>query len=227
MPLASSLLLTIVLFITLTVINMMTEARHKLSIVKMFGQYVPPELVDEMSQEPEKYQLKNTNRELTVLFSDIRSFTTISENLNPDELSELMNRYLTEMTAVIHKHQGTIDKYMGDAIMAFWGAPIKNPEHAKFAALAALLPAPFSRRGYGVRIAMAASIALFFRVLAFGIVSSAATAPAAIPLMYIIPLLVCAMAGAVLSGVPLEAKAFAGLNAIRAMIRHPRSGRRA
>lgn len=94
-------------------------------------------------------------------------------------------------------------------------------------ALAALLPAPFSRRGYGVRIAMAASIALFFRVLAFGIVSSAATAPAAIPLMYIIPLLVCAMAGAVLSGVPLEAKAFAGLNAIRAMIRHPRSGRRA
>jgi lipopolysaccharide export system permease protein len=94
-------------------------------------------------------------------------------------------------------------------------------------ALAALLPAPFSRRGYGMRIAMAASIALFFRVLAFGIVSSAATAPAAIPLMYIIPLLVCAMAGAVLSGVPLEAKAFAGLNAIRAMIRHPRSGRRA
>ncbi len=94
-------------------------------------------------------------------------------------------------------------------------------------ALAALLPAPFSRRGYGVRIAMAASIALFFRVLAFGIVSSAATAPAAIPLMYVIPLLVCAMAGAVLSGVPLEAKALAGLNAIRAMIRHPRSGRRA
>ena len=138
MPLASSLLLTIMLFITLTVVNMMTEARHKLSIVKMFGQYVPPELVDEMSQEPEKYQLKNTSRELTVLFSDIRSFTTISENLSPDELSELMNRYLTEMTAVIHRHQGTIDKYMGDAIMAFWGAPIDNPDHARFAALAAL-----------------------------------------------------------------------------------------
>ena len=138
MPLASSLVLTIILFITLTVLNMMTEARHKLSIVKMFGQYVPPELVDEMSEEPEKYQLKNTSRELTVLFSDVRSFTTISENLNPDELSELMNLYLTKMTGVIHKNQGTIDKYMGDAIMAFWGAPIKTEHHAKLAAKAAV-----------------------------------------------------------------------------------------
>jgi len=138
MPLASSLVLTIILFITLTVLNMMTEARHKLSIVKMFGQYVPPELVDEMSEEPEKYQLKNTSRELTVLFSDVRSFTTISENLSPDELSELMNLYLTKMTGVIHRNQGTIDKYMGDAIMAFWGAPIKSERHAQLAAKAAV-----------------------------------------------------------------------------------------
>jgi len=138
MPVASSLMLTLILFITLTLINMMTEARHKLSIVKMFGQYVPPELVDEMSQEPEKYHLKNASRELTVLFSDVRSFTTISENLSPDELSDLMNRYLTKMTAVIHRNQGTIDKYMGDAIMAFWGAPIKNPDHAKLAAKASM-----------------------------------------------------------------------------------------
>lgn len=138
MPLASSLLLTIVLFVTLTVINMMTEARQKLSIVKMFGQYVPPELVAQMSREPEKYHLENTNKELTVLFSDIRSFTTISESLSPDELSDLMNQYLTAMTTVIHRHNGTIDKYMGDAIMAFWGAPIDTEEHALLAARAAM-----------------------------------------------------------------------------------------
>lgn len=138
MPLASTLLLTIVLFVTLTVLNVITESRQKQSIVKMFGQYVPPELVAQMSKEPEKYHLENTNTELTVLFSDIRSFTTISETLSPDELSELMNRYLTEMTSVIHEHNGTIDKYMGDAIMAFWGAPIETEQHALLAAKAAM-----------------------------------------------------------------------------------------
>lgn len=138
MPLASSLLLIIVLFITLTVLNMLNESRQKQSIVRMFGQYVPPELVAQMSQEPEKYHLENDNKTLTVLFSDVRSFTTISERLSPDELSELMNLYLTAMTSIIHKHKGTIDKYMGDAIMAFWGAPIATKDHAILAARAAL-----------------------------------------------------------------------------------------
>jgi adenylate cyclase len=138
MPLASSLLLTIVSFVTLTVINMMTESRQKLSILKRFGEYIPPELVAKMARSPEKYHLENANKELTVLFSDIRSFTTISEGLSPDELSELMNRYLTEMTTVIHHHGGTIDKYMGDAIMAFWGAPDATEQHALLASRAAL-----------------------------------------------------------------------------------------
>jgi adenylate cyclase len=75
---------------------------------------------------------------MTVLFSDVRGFTTISEGLSPTQLTELMNEFLTPMTKVIHKHRGTIDKYMGDAIMAFWGAPLSDPLHARHALLAAM-----------------------------------------------------------------------------------------
>ena len=80
---------------------------------------MPPELVDEMSEDPESFSLEGESRELTVLFSDVRSFTAISEGLEPKELSQLMNEYLTPMTRIIHEHRGTIDKYMGDAIMAW------------------------------------------------------------------------------------------------------------
>ena len=78
------------------------------------------------------------NAELTVLFSDVRSFTTLSEGLDPKELTDLMNTYLGAMTSLVRKHRGTLDKYIGDAIMAFWGAPVSDPEHAKNAVLAAL-----------------------------------------------------------------------------------------
>jgi adenylate cyclase len=76
--------------------------------------------------------------ELTVLFSDVRGFTTISEGLEPDELASLMNQYLGAMTVVVRKHRGTLDKYIGDAIMAFWGAPVDDPEHARNAVLTGL-----------------------------------------------------------------------------------------
>ena len=75
---------------------------------------------------------------MTVLFSDVRGFTTISEGLDPKQLTRLMNEFLTPMTHVIHHHRGTIDKYMGDAIMAFWGAPVPDPDHARHALLAAM-----------------------------------------------------------------------------------------
>jgi adenylate cyclase len=78
------------------------------------------------------------SREMTVLFSDVRGFTTISEGLDPKELSSLMNEFLTPLTEVIYRHRGTIDKYMGDAIMAFWGAPLAAPDHARQGILAAL-----------------------------------------------------------------------------------------
>lgn len=110
--------------------------RHRLA--GMFGQYVPPQLVDEMSQHPKAFGFQGESRELTVLFSDIRGFTSLSESLQADELKRLLNRYFTPITGVIFEHRGTIDKYIGDLVMAFWGAPIEDPAHALHAIQAAL-----------------------------------------------------------------------------------------
>ena len=114
------------------------ESRSKRQFTELFGQYVPPELVDEMARDPERYSMEGRNEELTVLFSDVRGFTSISEGLDPKELTRLMNEYLGAMTQVVQKNRGTLDKYIGDAIMAFWGAPVADPEHARHAMLTAL-----------------------------------------------------------------------------------------
>ncbi len=114
------------------------EARSRRSISHAFGQYVPPEVVEELAEQPELLGREAEHRELTVLFSDVRGFTSISEKLSPEELSRLMNALLTPLTEVIHAHRGTIDKYMGDAIMAFWGAPLPQPQHNRLALEAAL-----------------------------------------------------------------------------------------
>lgn len=115
------------------------ETRNKRQLTGLFGQYIPPQLVDEMSQNPSaKFSMEGDSREMTVLFSDVRGFTSISESLNPRQLSELMNTFLTPMTHLIHEHRGTIDKYMGDAIMAFWGAPLRDAEHPRHALAAAM-----------------------------------------------------------------------------------------
>jgi len=106
------------------------ETRSRSHMDSLFGQYVPPDLVKEMSRDPEHYSLASQKLELSVLFTDIRSFTTISEGLDAAELSQLMDDYLTPMTQIVHETQGTIDKYIGDAVMAFWGAPIFHPHHA-------------------------------------------------------------------------------------------------
>lgn len=137
-PLASSLLLLTVLFTYIMAFGFFAETRGKRTITRLFGQYVPPDLVDEMAKNPEKISLEGESRELTVLFSDVRDFTSISEGLSATELSALMNAYLTSMTRLIHKHRGTIDKYMGDAIMAFWGAPLHDADHARLALLTAM-----------------------------------------------------------------------------------------
>ncbi|MDI1277208.1 CHASE2 domain-containing protein [Methylobacter sp.] len=114
------------------------ESRKKKQMGNMFGQYIPPELVEQMSQSDEEFSLKGESREMTVLFSDVRGFTTISEGMEPQELCELINDILTPVTRVIHESKGTIDKYIGDAIMAFWGAPMHNPQHAAYAVRAGL-----------------------------------------------------------------------------------------
>ncbi len=91
-----------------------------------------------MSRDPENYSLASQKLELSVLFTDIRSFTSISENLDAQELSDLLNRFLTPMTQVVHETHGTIDKYMGDCVMAFWGAPVLDLSHARNAVTAGL-----------------------------------------------------------------------------------------
>jgi adenylate cyclase len=138
LPLASGLLMIITLFALNMSYGFFVESRAKRQITGLFGQYVPPELVDEMSRDPTAFSMEGESRELSVLFTDVRGFTTISEGLNPKELSKLMNEFLTPLTRVIYKRRGTIDKYMGDCIMAFWGAPISDPQHARNAVLAGL-----------------------------------------------------------------------------------------
>jgi len=138
MPVAASFVLIAGLYVINATYGFFVESRSKQQLGKRFGQYVPPELVEEMSKNPSRYSLEAEKREMTVLFTDVRGFTTISESLNPKDLSDLMNTFLTEMTTIVHKHRGTIDKYMGDAMMAFWGAPVADENHALHAVEASL-----------------------------------------------------------------------------------------
>ena len=138
LPLASPMLLIVLIFMLHMTYGFFIESRGKRQLANLFGHYIPPELVDEMSESPEEFSLDGENREMTVLFSDVRGFTTISEGMDPKELTQLMNALLTPMTRVIHKNRGTIDKYMGDAIMSFWGAPLADTEHARHALYAAM-----------------------------------------------------------------------------------------
>jgi adenylate cyclase len=138
LPLASGMVMILMLFTFNMAYGFFVEARGKRQITGLFGQYVPPELVDEMAKNPDSFSMEGESREMTVLFTDVRGFTTISEGLDPKALSALMNEFLTPLTEVIYKHRGTIDKYMGDCIMAFWGAPLADPAHAKNAILAAI-----------------------------------------------------------------------------------------
>lgn len=140
LPLASFILMIPLLFAFNMSYGFFTETRTKHRITGLFGQYIPKELVTEMSKNPENFasSLDGDDREMTVLFSDVRNFTTISEGLQAKELTRLMNEYMTPMTYVIQKHRGTIDKYIGDAIMAFWGAPLSDKDHARNAIMTAL-----------------------------------------------------------------------------------------
>ena len=138
LTLAPAVLMILVMFLLNMSYGYFVESRGKRQLAGLFGQYIPPELVDEMNDHPETYSLEGESREMTVLFTDVRGFTTISEGLNPTDLTQLMNGFLTPMTEVIHSHRGTIDKYMGDAIMCFWGAPVHDVEHARHARNAAM-----------------------------------------------------------------------------------------
>ena len=156
LPLASLLASLLGVYLFNIAYGYFVESRSKRLITGLFGQYVPPELVDEMSKDPTSFSMEGESRELTILFSDVRGFTTISESLDAKTLSEFINAFLTPFTKVIYKNRGTIDKYMGDCIMAFWGAPISDEEHARQGVISAfemltameLLNAEFIKKGW-------------------------------------------------------------------------------
>ncbi|MGB8857238.1 MAG: adenylate/guanylate cyclase domain-containing protein [Burkholderiales bacterium] len=137
-PLAATLLLISLLFIFNMSYGYFVETRRTRRITQAFGQYVAPERVQELSDNPNEVSMEGESREMTVLFSDVRGFTRLSEGLEPKELTRLMNAYLTPMTQVVQKHHGTIDKYIGDALMSFWGAPLPDERHAENAVRTAL-----------------------------------------------------------------------------------------
>ncbi len=138
MPVANSVVMIALLFALNMSYGYFVESRTKRQITGLFGQYVPSELVEEMAKHPESVSMEGESREMTILFSDVRGFTTISEGLDAKELTLLMHEFLTPLSRVIYKHRGTIDKYMGDCIMAFWGAPLPDPTHARNAMLAGI-----------------------------------------------------------------------------------------
>ncbi len=138
LPVAGGLIMILALFALNMTFGYFTTERTKRQITGLFGQYVPSEVVDEMSKDPGQVSMECESREMSILFSDVRGFTTISEGLEPRDLSLLMNEFLTPLSRVIYSHRGTIDKYMGDCIMAFWGAPLPDERHAYQAVLTGL-----------------------------------------------------------------------------------------
>ncbi len=107
-----------------------SEKKEREKVAGAFSKYVSPKIIKQVMDDPSSLKLGGEKRNITVFFSDIRGFTTISENLSPEQLVHLLNEYLTAMTDIILKEDGVVDKYMGDAIMAFWNAPVRQPEHA-------------------------------------------------------------------------------------------------
>ena len=133
LPLASALTMALTAFALNMSYGYFVESKSKRELAQLFGTYVPPELVDEMVKDPDSYSMKAATRELTVMFCDMRGFTKMSETMDPTQLQALLNSVFSRLTSLIRGNRGTIDKYMGDCVMAFWGAPVETPDHAALA----------------------------------------------------------------------------------------------
>ncbi len=125
-------------YLGITIYKYVTEEKEKKKIRGAFQYYLTNSVINEMLKDPSKLKLGGDKKDLTVLFSDIRGFTTISESLSPEELVRLLNEYLTAMTNIVFKYEGLLDKYIGDAIMAVFGAPLDQPDHAERACRTAI-----------------------------------------------------------------------------------------
>lgn len=125
-------------FIAMSSADYFSEGKQKRFIKSAFSQYLSPSVINQLILNPENLKLGGEKRTISIFFSDVQSFTTLSEGLSPEKLTELLNTYLSEMTAIILETGGTIDKYEGDAIIAFWNAPADIPDHGKKALEAAV-----------------------------------------------------------------------------------------
>ncbi|TPG24814.1 CHASE2 domain-containing protein [Variovorax guangxiensis] len=137
LPLAVALMMIAMAFVLNMSWGYFVEARARRGLARLFGTYVPPQLVDEMLERPERYSMRAESKELTVMFCDMRGFTQLSETMAPTELQAFLNTVFSRLTEIINAHRGTVDKYMGDCVMAFWGAPVHTADHATLAVQAA------------------------------------------------------------------------------------------
>ena len=128
----------IAIYTTITLYHYMSEEKEKRKVKKAFQYYMTSSVVNEVLKDPEKLKLGGDKKNLSVLFSDIRNFTSISERMSPEELVHFLNEYLTVMTDIVFNHDGVLDKYMGDAIMSIYGAPMERPDHPYLACMTAL-----------------------------------------------------------------------------------------
>ncbi len=138
LPLAAGVLALMTVATMNMIAGYVSEGRSRRAVIGLFGEYVAPQLVERMANGPGHFPLESQNKELTILFADIRGFTRMAESMDPQQLRDYLNRFLTAMTEVIHAYNGTVDKYIGDAVMAFWGAPVDDPRHADHAVAAAI-----------------------------------------------------------------------------------------
>lgn len=134
----SPILAVVAGYVSNTVYHFVVERKQRMLIKAMFSTYVNPSVVEELITHPDRLKLGGERRELTVMFSDIEGFTTIAEHMESHKLVSLLNEYLSAMTEIVMKNDGTLDKFEGDAIVAFWGAPIPQEDHAVRACLCAL-----------------------------------------------------------------------------------------
>ncbi len=128
----------VVTYLAASLLTSLRSETQKRAVQHAFGHYISHDLMEELTESRDKLKLGGETREITVMFTDIRNFTSIAEGMDPESLIRLMNDFLTPMTERVMKNRGTIDKYMGDAMMAFWNAPLDDAEHVKHACVAAL-----------------------------------------------------------------------------------------
>lgn len=137
LPAVWAMLAVATLYVVQVGMAFLRERRQRRQIEQAFRHYVAPEIVKEMTAHPERLVLGGARHDITLMFTDLAGFTSLSETMSPEQVSTLLNHYMTHMTRVVLEHGGTLDKFIGDAIMAFWGAPLPDPQHALHACHAA------------------------------------------------------------------------------------------